>query len=156
MTLVPFPLNAARRQANMNHAISKIRKSVAAALMPVAVFAIWIWTWPAAQAAPTPAPAATTKPKLSELGTKMGYNTEGKPDPIKLAGDIIGTALTMIGIVFTVLMIYAGYLWMTAQGNEEQIGKAKKIIINSVIGIIITALAYTISSFVLTALPKGT
>jgi hypothetical protein len=45
-------------------------------------------------------------------------------------------------------MIYAGILWMTAQGNDQQVTKAKTLMINSVIGIIIVFAAYAITAFV--------
>jgi hypothetical protein len=45
-------------------------------------------------------------------------------------------------------MIYAGILWMTAQGNEQQVSKAKNLLINATIGLIITLAAYAITSFI--------
>ena len=89
---------------------------------------------------------------LKNAGTSAAYDT-AKSDPTLIISDIIGALLGLLGLIFIVLIIYAGFLWMTAQGNEEQIGKAKKMITNAVIGIIITAMAYTISSFVIAALP---
>ena len=47
-------------------------------------------------------------------------------------------------------VIYAGQLWMTARGNEEQITKAKAIIRGSIIGIIVIFSAYAITNFVVT------
>jgi heme/copper-type cytochrome/quinol oxidase subunit 2 len=128
----------------MKLAVTKIRKSIAAALVPAATLAVWIWSSPAAQAVTT---------SLKSLGGNMGFATGTEPKPYEMAGNIIGSVLALLGIIFTILVIYAGFLWMTAQGNEEQIGKAKKMITNAVVGIIITAMAYTISSFVIAALP---
>ena len=45
-------------------------------------------------------------------------------------------------------MIYAGILWMTSQGNEQQVAKAKDMLINGIIGLIIVFAAYTITSFI--------
>jgi hypothetical protein len=45
-------------------------------------------------------------------------------------------------------MIYAGILWMTAEGNDQQVAKAKSLLINSIIGIIIVFAAYAITSFI--------
>ena len=85
-----------------------------------------------------------------------GFSTRGDtPDLAKTAGNIIGYALGLLGVVFVILTIYAGYLWMTAQGNEEQITKAKKMITNAVIGFIIISLAYVITSFVVTSVGEG-
>ena len=63
-------------------------------------------------------------------------------------GKMINGALGFVGIIFLVLMIYAGYLWMTAGGNEEQVSKAKKIIRASIIGLIIIAFSYAITGFI--------
>lgn len=39
------------------------------------------------------------------------------------------------GALFMILIIYGGWLWMTAQGKEEQVERAKKIIIGATIGL---------------------
>ena len=65
-----------------------------------------------------------------------------------IVGTIINSALTLVGLIFLVLMVYAGFLWMTARGEEEQINKAKKIITGTIIGLIITVSAYAITVFV--------
>ena len=61
---------------------------------------------------------------------------------------VIKAVLALIGTIFLVLTIYAGILWMTAQGNEEQVTKAVGIIKASVIGLIIVMSAYAITYFV--------
>ena len=63
-------------------------------------------------------------------------------------GQIIGLVLSFIGVVFLVLMIYAGITWMTAQGNDQTISKAKDLIVSSIIGLIIVLAAYAITSFI--------
>jgi len=64
------------------------------------------------------------------------------------AGQIVGTVLSFVGVLFLILMIYAGILWMTAQGNDQQVSKAKGLLINGVIGLIIVFAAYAITSFI--------
>ncbi len=64
------------------------------------------------------------------------------------AGQIIGTVLSFVGVLFLILMIFAGIMWMTAQGNDQQVSKAKDLLINSIIGLIIIFAAYAITSFV--------
>lgn len=63
-------------------------------------------------------------------------------------GQIIGTALSFVGILFLILVIYAGIMWMTAQGNEQKVTKAKDLLINSIVGLIIVFAAYAITAFV--------
>jgi hypothetical protein len=69
-------------------------------------------------------------------------------DVTKLAGNVVGTALSMIGILFFVLMIYAGLRWMTARGNSELTQKALDTIIAAVIGMVIVLASYALTNFV--------
>lgn len=62
-------------------------------------------------------------------------------------GVVIKVALSFVGVLFMALIFYAGYLWMTARGDDAQIDKAKKIISSAIIGIIITVGAYSITVF---------
>lgn len=71
-------------------------------------------------------------------------------------GTIIGAALSFIGVIFMVLIIYGGLIWMLAQGNDSQVEKAKNIIIQAVIGLIIVLGAYAITAFIGTQLTSGT
>lgn len=73
-----------------------------------------------------------------------------------IIANVIKVALSLIGIIMVLLMLYAGYLWMTSGGNEEQIGTAKKIMQNAAIGLAIILAAYSIVVFVLRLLGVGT
>lgn len=64
------------------------------------------------------------------------------------AGQIVGLVLSFVGVVFLILMIYAGITWMTAAGNEQQVTKAKSLMINATIGLIVVFAAYAITSFI--------
>lgn len=70
-------------------------------------------------------------------------------------GYAIAIATSFFGILFLLIIIYAGFLWMTASGNEEQIGKAKAWLKNGIIGLVIIFAAYTISSLVLYGLGRS-
>jgi hypothetical protein len=63
-------------------------------------------------------------------------------------GTVIKGILSLVGTIFLVLTIYAGILWMTAQGNEQQVTKAKGIIQTAVIGLFVVMAAYAITDFV--------
>lgn len=72
-----------------------------------------------------------------------------------VVGNIVSVALSMIGIVFFLLIVYAGFNWMIARGNAEAVDKSKSIIEGAVIGLIIVMAAYAITNFVFTSLDKG-
>ena len=92
----------------------------------------------------------TMKGGLEDLGQASGYETSGisQTTVSEIAGIAVKTFLSILGIIFIVLMLYGGYLWMTASGNEEQLTKAKELIQAAVIGLIIIVAAYAISFFI--------
>jgi hypothetical protein len=62
-------------------------------------------------------------------------------------GQILGYLLSFLGIIFFVLIIYAGFEWMTAAGNEEQTKKARSLINAAIVGLIIVLAAFAFTSF---------
>ena len=68
---------------------------------------------------------------------------------------IINVVLSFLGVIFLVLMVYGGILWMIAQGNEKNVDQAKNIITDAIIGLIIVASAYAISYFILNVVMQG-
>ncbi len=82
---------------------------------------------------------------------KSGYKTDGVTATTlsQTVGSIIKVALSLIGTIFLILTIYAGFLWMTAGGNEENVEKATKIIKFAVVGLIIILASYSITWFVM-------
>jgi hypothetical protein len=91
---------------------------------------------------------------FSAFAKKTGLKTSNDPETalIQTAGTIINTLLGLMGILFTLLLIYGGYLWMTAQGDEGRVTKGKDVIKNAVIGLAIVAAAMSISTFVINAI----
>lgn len=95
--------------------------------------------------------------KLQQLGTGSGMGSSVKDTSLPMiVGKIINVFLSILGVLFVVLMVYGGYMWMTSFGNEQKVTKAKDLIIDAVIGLIIILAAYAISSFVVGQLMKAT
>ena len=84
---------------------------------------------------------------LADAGVVLG--TRSIRDTI---GGIINIFLGFLGILATLLLLYAGYLWMTSKGNAEKVEKAKLLIASAVIGLVIILSAYAISRFILSKL----
>ncbi len=76
----------------------------------------------------------------------------GATNIIQLIGAIIGIALSLIGVIFFILILYAGGVWMTAAGNSERVSKAKELLETASIGLVIVLAAYAIANFVFTNL----
>ncbi len=74
----------------------------------------------------------------------------------ELIGTVIKTVLSFVGVIFLVLMVYAGFLWMTARGDESKIEKAQDIIRSSIIGLVIMVGAYSITAFVVPRIVEQT
>ena len=77
-------------------------------------------------------------------------------DPRVTTAKLVRIALSLLGIVFLVIVLYGGYLWMTAGGNEERVGDAKKWIFSGVIGLAIILSAFGITTFVLNNITAAT
>ncbi len=63
--------------------------------------------------------------------------------------NIVRIVLGFVGFIFLLLLLYAGFLWMTSGGDEKKITRAKKIITSAVIGLLVTLSAYAIASFII-------
>jgi uncharacterized membrane protein YgcG len=83
---------------------------------------------------------------LEEVGQTIKLSNA---DPRQIVVRIINIALGLIGIILVCLMLYAGFLWMTSGGKEDQISRAKAIIRNAIIGLIIILSAWAITKFII-------
>ena len=82
-----------------------------------------------------------------------GYDNTTTPNYVpNTIATIIKVLLGFLGMIFIILVIWAGYSWMTAGGNEEKVTKAKTTIYRAVIGLIIIVSAYAITHFVFGAI----
>ena len=106
-----------------------------------------------ASLATSPAHAASATQTISQgLDTAaQGTYSTGLNLPVFI-GRIIQFILSATGLVFLGITVYAGILYMTAAGESEKVKKAKGMLTNSVIGIVIIVGAYAISSYVISAL----
>jgi Type IV secretion system pilin len=90
----------------------------------------------------------TSKSGLDTFADQSGYS-----DRTKTPEDYIGLLLTgffsVLGIIAIALLIYSGFVWMTARGNESKVTKAKENIINIIIGLIFIIGSYALTAFIL-------
>jgi uncharacterized membrane protein len=73
-----------------------------------------------------------------------------------MIGQVIKVVLSLVGLIMVIIVIYAGFLWMTAGGESEQVKKAKDWMINATIGLLICLVAYTLSAFVVSRILEAT
>jgi hypothetical protein len=79
----------------------------------------------------------------------LSYNTspEAASTP-KIVGTIVGAFIGFTGLTFIVLMIIAGYGWMTAGGSEEKIKKSVETIKAAIIGLVVSLSAWILWKFI--------
>ncbi|MEI7620713.1 MAG: hypothetical protein WCJ57_04065 [Candidatus Falkowbacteria bacterium] len=96
--------------------------------------------------------------RLDSAAYNANFNIDGNAGavtPEQIISTAITSILSLLGVVFVGLIVYAGIIWMIARGDEKQVTKAKDIIRESLIGLIIVLGAYAISYFVINALMPG-
>jgi hypothetical protein len=89
----------------------------------------------------------------SDLGVDQQKAT-GLPDKDvrEVIAYIIRVILGLLGTVCVVIILYAGFLWMTSGGESDKAEQARTMITNAIIGLVIIVAAFAISSFVLSSL----
>ena len=93
---------------------------------------------------------------LDAVADGAGYNTADAKERLNLyIAKVINVILSTLGVVFLILMLYGGYLWMTAVGDEARVTKAKNLINAAIIGVIVVVSAYAISYFVIENITTG-
>ncbi|MEK7516207.1 MAG: hypothetical protein AAB562_01275, partial [Patescibacteria group bacterium] len=93
---------------------------------------------------------------LEETGRAAELNTGTTTTLPVIIGKIIAVGIGLVGVIFLVLMVYGGFLWMTARGDEQKVEKSKDLITAAVIGLVIVLAAYIITNFVVTNLLSAT
>lgn len=77
-------------------------------------------------------------------------------DPRVIAVRIINIALGLLGIITLTIVLYAGFTWMTAGGDAEKVEKAKKLLRNAIIGLIIILSSWALTTYIISRLLEAT
>lgn len=86
-------------------------------------------------------------PKAQKIAAASSYRTEMMIID-GIAGNIIAVIFSLLGVIFIILTIYGGFLYMNARGNEEQTKKAIAMITQALIGLVIILAAYAFTFFI--------
>ncbi len=90
---------------------------------------------------------------LKKAGDNSGLGLKPLPETV---GSLIKVGLSLLGMVFLALIVYAGFVWLLARGREDEIARAQKIIETSAIGLLIIFIAYAITKFIFAVVIGGT
>jgi len=87
---------------------------------------------------------------LATTGKVAGLSTQG--DLPTIAGAVINQGLTIVGILLLAYLLYGGFYWMTARGDDGKVKTAVGIIRNAITGIVIIAFSFAIAQWVVGSL----
>ncbi|PIR47456.1 hypothetical protein COV06_03290 [Candidatus Uhrbacteria bacterium CG10_big_fil_rev_8_21_14_0_10_50_16] len=76
----------------------------------------------------------------------------GQDQIFNTIGNVVNVLLGLLGIIFFLITLYAGFIWMTAQGDPAKVTKATTMLTQGVIGMIIILSAFAISNFAISQL----
>lgn len=63
---------------------------------------------------------------------------------------IFNLVFAIAGAIFVILLIVGGIQYLTAAGNEENTTKARRLLVDAIVGLIIVLAAFAIGKFILT------
>lgn len=87
--------------------------------------------------------------RTNNTGTRSRY---GLLDPMgnleipQLIGRLVRFATGIVGALFLLTFVYAGFLWMTANGDKKNVEKAQHLLSNALIGFTIVVTSYMLVS----------
>ena len=93
-------------------------------------------------------------PRLSRKTSSSAVKSRGRNSRTRQA--IIRVALGFLGIIAVCIILIGGFKWMTAQGNEDKVKTAKKVLISGIIGLVIVLSAFAIAQFVISSIVTAT
>ncbi len=72
-----------------------------------------------------------------------------------IANRVLATFFALLGLIFLGMMLYGGYNWLTAMGEEEKVETAKKTITAAFIGLAIVIASYAVTDYIIKKLYSG-
>ena len=109
----------------------KMKKQLFAGVLSIGILAL-----------PVMASAAVT---IENVGGSLGL---GSADLKQTVLNIITFVLGLLGLIAVIMILYGGFIWLTAGGNEDKVDTAKRIISSAAIGLVIVLISWAIVNFV--------
>ncbi len=97
---------------------------------------------------------ASTGLQAAAAGGGLASTCSGTECIATVVGQVINIVLGFLGVVLMCIFLYAGFLWMTAGGEMENVKKATQMLRNAIAGLIIITASYAITTFVLDRLAE--
>lgn len=74
-----------------------------------------------------------------------GFDRSAAADPRQVVTQIIQVALSFVAVLLIILILFAGFWYVTAGGDESKVEKAQKTLRSAIVGFVIVTLAYGIT-----------
>ncbi len=68
---------------------------------------------------------------------------------------IFNISITVAGVIFVLLFLFGGIQYLAAAGNEENTNKAKKLLVDAVVGLVIVVVSWAVGTYILQLLGIG-
>lgn len=91
-------------------------------------------------------PLAASALTIENVG---GTLTLGSADLKETVVNIITFVLGLLGLIAVIMILYGGFIWLTAGGNEDKVDSAKKIISAAAVGLVVILISWAIVQFVI-------
>jgi len=92
--------------------------------------------------------AESTDFNVAGTNTFQGFNVGNvAADPRDVIKRIINVVMGFLGMIAVLIILFAGFRWMTAGGNKENMEKAQQLLVNGIIGLVIVFSAWTVAWF---------
>lgn len=78
-------------------------------------------------------------------GTEFGTIAEA-------IGKLFNIAITVAGVIFVLLFLLGGIQYLAAAGNEDNTNKAKKLLVDAVVGLLIILASWAVGTYILSLL----
>ena len=94
-------------------------------------------------------------PAFALTSNQLGLDDAGRSNlktqatPADIVGGLINVVLTLVGLISVIIIIVAGFKYLTSGGNDEKVGEARKLLLSGIIGLVLILAAYAITRFVL-------
>lgn len=82
-----------------------------------------------------------------QAGAQSATFGEAKPPQIVIA-EMIQVLLTLVGSIMIVLVVFSGYMMLSARGDEQRYEKGMKTLRGAAVGLVIVLISYSITKFV--------
>ncbi len=90
---------------------------------------------------------STSSQDFTSIATAFGLGSN--IDARQILINIIRLVLSFTGLLSVIIVLYAGFTWMTSFGSEERIARARATLRNGLTGLIIVLSAYALVTFVM-------